>query len=121
MTIRCPQCGREYDAALFEAGKKVVCACGKTLGLENEEVISRLEEICRQYDIELEEEKIDEIRRESDRIAFLIVSSDYPQADIEIEKGKFRDLITEYFPDKQHLYDLIFEPRFRRLWEQFRS
>lgn len=121
MAIRCPACGREFDVTLFEFGKKVVCECGRTLGLEHEEVFDKLREICREYDIGLEEESIDEIKRAADRIAFLIVSSDYPEADIKIEKGKLRELIRLLFPEKAHLYELIFEPRFKRLWEQFRE
>ena len=80
-----------------------------------------LAEVCRQYELEVEEEKLAEIRRAQDRIAFLIMNSDYEAGDIEIEKGKFKELIRDLFPDKVHLYDLIYEPRFRRLWEQFRQ
>jgi len=43
-----------------------------------------------------------------------------PKIDIEIEKGKFKELIKEQFPEKAYLYDLIYEPRFKRLQEQFR-
>ncbi len=57
----------------------------------------------------------------ADRISSLIVGSDYPMIDIEIEKQKFREKISELFPDKIDLYDLIYEPRFRRLKEQFRE
>ena len=121
MAIRCPACGKEYDVTLLQSGRKVVCACGKTLGFGHEEIFKQLEEICRQHDIDLEEENIEEIRRAAETIASLIVSSDYPAADIEIEKGKLRDLIGELFPDKLYLYDLLFESRFRRLWEQFRG
>ena len=57
----------------------------------------------------------------ADRIASLIVGSDYPMIDIVIEKQKLRERIAELFPDKIDLYDLIYEPRFRRLAEQFRQ
>mgnify|MGYP001255335803 CR=1 FL=1 len=56
-----------------------------------------------------------------DRIVFLIMDTGCEAVDIEIEKAKFRELIQSLFPDKTDLYDLIFEPRFKRLWEQFRS
>jgi len=49
------------------------------------------------------------------------MNTDYPEIDIEIEKQKFKDLIKELFPNKIHLYELIYEPRFKRLWEQFRE
>ena len=121
MSIRCSKCKREYDVTLFEFGREIICECGNRLGLKNEEILSQLEEICRQYDLKLEEEKLSEIKRAQDRIVFLILNTDYQEVDIEIEKAKFKDLINELFPDKVHLYELIYEPRFRRLWEQFRK
>jgi hypothetical protein len=68
-----------------------------------------------------ENRKVREIRNMADRIASLIVGSDYPIIDIEIEKQKLRERISELFPDKIDLYDLIYEARFRRLEEQFRG
>jgi len=40
---------------------------------------------------------------------------------IEVQKQKLRERISDLFPEKEHLYDLIYEPRFRRLMEQFRT
>jgi hypothetical protein len=68
-----------------------------------------------------EEKKISEIRNLADKISFLIISTDYPKIDIEIEKERLKERIKELFPDKTYLYDLIYEPRFRRLEEQFRG
>lgn len=68
-----------------------------------------------------EDQHINEIRNMADRIAFLIVCSDYPLIDIEIEKQKLKDRISELFPHKLYLYDLIYESRFRRLTDQFRN
>jgi hypothetical protein len=121
MAVRCPDCKREFDVTLFEFGREIVCGCGRKLSLSHEEVFGRLEDICRRYELSLEEEKIDEIKRSSERIAFLIVSSDYPKPDIELEKAKLKELIEKLFPEKAHLYDLIYESRFKRLWEQFRE
>ncbi len=121
MSIRCSRCKREYDVTLFEFGREIICECANTLGLKNEEILSQLEEICKQYDLKLEEEKLSEIKRAQDRIVFLILNTDYQEVDIEIEKAKFKELIKELFPAKAHLYELIYEPRFRRLWEQFRE
>lgn len=121
MSIRCPECKREYDVTLFEFGRDIVCECGNRLGLKHEEVLGRLEELCRQYDLRLEEKNLQEIKRAQDKIAFLIINTDYQKADIEIEKVKFKDLIKKLFPKRAHLYDLIYEPRFKRLWEQFRG
>ncbi|MCK4947033.1 MAG: hypothetical protein KAS46_01540 [Candidatus Aureabacteria bacterium] len=121
MSIRCPHCKREYDVTLFEFGKDIICECGYRLGLKHEEIFNQVEEICRQYDLKLEEKKISEIQRASDEIASLILNTDYQQIDIEIEKEKFRELIRKLVPEKIHLYDLIYEPRFKRLWQQFRE
>jgi len=68
-----------------------------------------------------EDRKIREIRAMADRIASLIVGSDYPMINIEIEKQKLKERISELFPDKIDLYDLIYEPRFMRLKDQFRN
>ncbi|MFH1208469.1 MAG: hypothetical protein V1673_02780 [Candidatus Omnitrophota bacterium] len=121
MSIKCSKCQREYDAAVFKSGRGIVCECGTRLGLGREEVLGQLAEICRQYDLTIEEEKLSEIKSAQDRIVFLIMNTACEAVDIEIEKAKFRELIQNLFPDKTHLYDLIYEPRFKRLWEQFRS
>lgn len=31
MAFRCPHCGRELDATLFEFGRKLKCECGRTI------------------------------------------------------------------------------------------
>lgn len=112
MAIRCQYCKREFDATLFEFGKSINCVCGKPVSLQHKEILNALEE---------EDKKIREIKNFSDKIAFLIVSTDYPMIDIEIEKIKFREMINELFPEKAYLYELIYAPRFRRLVEQFRD
>lgn len=119
--MKCPKCQKEYDATLFKSGREIVCSCGTPLGLGGDEVLDQLARICRQYDLAIEEEKLSEIKTMQDRIVFLILSAGSEAVDIEIEKMKFRALIQNLFPDKTHLYDLIYEPRFKRLWEQFRS
>ena len=61
------------------------------------------------------------IRRLADGISCLIIATDYPLIDIEIEMKRLREACAELFPDSVHLYHLIYESRFRRLWEQFRG
>jgi hypothetical protein len=116
MAIRCAYCGRDYDVTLFVFDRSITCVCGKTVTfthkqLTDESLLARRSE----------DRKVSEIRTMADRIASLIVGSDYPMIDIEIEKQKLRERISELFPDKTDLYDLIYEPRFRRLEEQFRG
>jgi hypothetical protein len=41
--------------------------------------------------------------------------------DVEIEKAELREECARLFPDKLALYDMIYESRFQRLWEQFRD
>ncbi len=68
-----------------------------------------------------EYEKLATFQRKADRIAFLIVASDYERVDVEIEKAELREECARLFPGKLDLYDMIYESRFRRLWEQFRE
>ena len=104
-----------YDVTLFEFERFITCVCGKTVIFRHEEMKDEALLAGRS-----EEWKLRQITSMADRIASLIVGSDYPLIDIEIEKQKLREKIEELFPDKIGLYDLIYEPRFRRLTEQFR-
>lgn len=60
-------------------------------------------------------------QRRVDRLCFLIVATDYPRRDIEIERLFLRTEAARLFPEKFHLYDMLYESRFRRLWNQFRA
>ena len=62
-----------------------------------------------------------EIQRMADRVCVLILSSDLPAIDIEIEKNKVREFCLELCPDREQLYEMIYESRFQRLWDQFRD
>jgi len=66
-------------------------------------------------------ERMDELRRMADRVCVLILREDYPAIDIELEKAKVRERCEELFPDRMDLYEMVYESRFRRLWEQFRA
>jgi hypothetical protein len=116
MAIRCLYCGRGYDVTLFEFDRSITCVCGKTVTFKHEQMTDEAL-LARRY----EDRKVREIRTMADWISSLIVASDYPMIDIEIEKQKLRERISELFPDKIDLYDLIYEPRFRRLMDQFRE
>ncbi len=50
----------------------------------------------------------------------MILSSDLPEVDIEIEKSEVRERCLELCPDREDLYDMLYEARFQRLWDQFR-
>jgi hypothetical protein len=62
-----------------------------------------------------------EIQRMADWVCVLILSSDLPAIDIEIEKNKVRERCLELYPDREQLYEMIYESRFQRLWDQFRG
>lgn len=79
-----------------------------------EELTARLHALC------MEDEAVRALQRQADRICEMIVTGDGAPIDIEIQQAALRDAIARQFPDKQGLYQLIFESRFRRLWQQFR-
>ncbi len=65
-------------------------------------------------------ERMRDLRRMADRVCTLILSSDLPAIDIEIEKNKVREFCLDLYPDQEQLYEMIYESRFQRLWDQFR-
>jgi hypothetical protein len=68
-----------------------------------------------------EERAAQELRRAAERICVLILTDDYPKVDIEIEKANLKRRVREIFPEKIQLYEMIYESRFQRLWEQWRE
>jgi hypothetical protein len=127
MAVVCPRCNRQYDITLFQFGRRVVCECGEVIqrdafiragrderkGRMTPEQVAAEKAIARQ--------RMTRLRRAVDRVCTLILIADYPEIDIEIEKGKVRELAEELFPGRMDLFEMIYESRFRRLWEQFRS
>ena len=79
-----------------------------------EELTARLGALC------AEDEAVRALQRQADRICEMIVSGDVAQIDIEIQQTALREAIARAFPEKQSLYQLLYETRFRRLWQQFR-
>jgi nucleoside-triphosphatase len=78
-----------------------------------EELTMRLEALC------AEDEAVRELQQQANRICEMIVS-DEALIDIEIRQQALRDAVARLFPEKQSLYALVYESRFRRLWQQFR-
>jgi hypothetical protein len=60
-------------------------------------------------------------QRDVERICFLILATDCPEEQIAAQRLALRTDVARYFPEKMALYDLIYESRFRRLWNQFRQ
>ena len=61
------------------------------------------------------------LRRMSDRISSLILYSDLPWIDIQLQIEQMRALCLEYFPESEQLFEYLYERRFIRLWEQWRA
>jgi hypothetical protein len=68
-----------------------------------------------------EENRVGELARAAERLAFLIVATDCPRIDVEIERANLRRRCQALFPDKMELYEMVYESRFSRLWQQFRD
>ena len=118
MAIHCPRCGQEYDVALFQFDHKVRCDCGHELDLSLIETIQDFERYLESVE---EREKALEIQRGASLISQMILDDSYPEVDIEIAKQRLRDRVAELFPDKLAVYEMIYEARFKRLWDQFRK
>lgn len=61
-----------------------------------------------------------DVKCRADEISRMILSEDYPSVDIAIARSQLRDYVEGRAPDNLALYDMIYESRFDRLWEQFR-
>ncbi len=63
----------------------------------------------------------EELRRRADRICFLISSTDYSRAEIEVEAHVLKIRCQRYFPEMRDAYEHVYEPRFEKLWREFRD
>lgn len=116
--IRCPKCGMKHDVVKFEGGRRVKCRCGLKLDLS---LMETVEDFLRYFESEDERKKAKEIQRDAQIICQMILSESCPDVDIEIAKQNLRDKVSRLFPDKIRTYEMIYEARFKRLWDQFRS
>ena len=80
-----------------------------------EELLARLEALC------AEDEVLKRLQRMAERICEMIVSGEAALIDIEIQQEALHQAVLKAFPDKETVYQLIYESRFRRLWQQFRQ
>lgn len=115
LLVQCSECGRSYARVFIEPGRDARCRCGEPLRrLGTEPHFVDREAFLR------EENRLGELQRAADRVSFLIVATDCPRVDIDIQRAELRRRCTSLFPDKMELYEMVYESRFRRLWEQFR-
>jgi len=75
----------------------------------------------REYEIEAETRRLREFQSRADEISRLIVSTDLPWVDIAIRIEKLRQEAERLFPGKEELFERIYDSRFERLWNQWRS
>jgi hypothetical protein len=116
LLVQCSQCGQSYARVFLDAERAPRCRCGEPLlklGAEPQ-FVDREAFVG-------EENRLGELQRAADRVSFLIVATDCPRVDIDIQRAELRRRCKTLFPDKMDLFDLLYESRFRRLWEQFRS
>ncbi|MDP3919985.1 MAG: hypothetical protein Q8R76_04165 [Candidatus Omnitrophota bacterium] len=118
MAIRCPKCGHAHDVTKFEGAAGVKCECGQALDLS---LIETIDDFLRFFESEDERKKAREIAHDADRICRMIIDGISPKVDIEIEQAKLRDKVRALFPAGVETYEMIYEARFKRLWDQFRD
>lgn len=61
------------------------------------------------------------LKRLSERISALILFSDLPWIDIEIQINQMRELCRAEAPDKLELFEALYAARFDRLRDQWRN
>ncbi len=107
-----------HDVTEFEAGRRVKCRCGLKLDLS---LISTVEDFLRYFESEEERKKAREIQQDAQDICRMILDETIAEVDIEIAKDELKKKVEGYFPDKMETYSMIYEARFKRFWDQFRS
>ena len=117
MPVRCPKCGREHDPAKFHRDEKVQCGCGFDLDAS---YLETAEDFLRFFESEEERGKAEEVRLDAENICRMILDESCEDVDIEIAKNNLRDKVQRLFPNQLGTYQMIYEARFSRLWEQFR-
>ncbi len=62
-----------------------------------------------------------EFQRRADRLCSMILSSDCPAEEVERQRLNLRVEAFAALQDRIDLYEMVYESRFTRLWEQFRE
>ncbi len=66
-------------------------------------------------------ERLEEPGREADRIVNLILHTNLPRVDIEIQIESFRQRCLARYPDGEELFEMVYASRFRRIWDQWQA
>ncbi len=67
----------------------------------------------------MEEDVNEALRRMSDRIANLILYGQIEWVDVLIQTEEMREYCRQHAPDRMELFEMIYPPRFERLWQDF--
>ena len=67
----------------------------------------------------MEDEVSEALARMSDRIVNLILHDQIEWIDVVIQTEEMREFCREHAPDKLELFEMIYPPRFERIWKQF--
>ena len=118
--VECNTCQLSY-ARLLISEEAPRCRCGEPLRVGRMPHKRPTASLPENPDQVAEEEDLRELSRAVDYISYLIVSTDTLKVDIEIKSAELKRRCLEMFPDKGHLFDLLYKSRFSRLWEQFRD
>ena len=108
----------KHDVVHFEGGKRVKCRCGLKLDIS---LMQTVDDFLRFFQSEEERKKAKEIQQDAQSICQMILDDECSSVDIEIAKDKLKEKVLQLFPDKMETYRMIYEARFKRLWDQFRS
>jgi hypothetical protein len=116
LLVSCRRCGASYARVLLDPEGPARCRCGDLLDTSGPEP-----HFVDGEALHAEEAKLRELSRAADQVCSMIVASDCPRIDVDIQRAELRRRARRLFPDKMELYEMIYESRFRRLWEQFRA
>lgn len=84
-------------------------------------MMETVDDFLRYFESEDERRKAASIQHGAEAICHMILDENCPEVDIEIAKEKLKERVRQLFPDKMATYEMIYESRFKRLWEQFRQ
>ena len=117
----CPKCEKAHDADLFSRDRVVLCGCGawvrapeRVRSVKKERAASGVFPRHRAR----ARAEVEELARRADRISALILYSDMPMIDVEIEIERLRGHCRERFPESLDLFGMVYESRWRRFREQ---
>lgn len=116
LLVQCDRCGQFYGRVFIDPARGANCRCGAVI-----EAAGPGPRFVDRDEVVAEERKLTELTRAAERLCFLIVATDCPRIDVDIERANLRRRCAQVFPDKMDLYDMVYESRFRRLWDQFRA